>query len=79
MRERWAYLGVAVLGTALTWVANVFEIIALASRAFAFYYSLQCAVATLFAWSAGRRLKSGSFAALALLGILIVIFGRSVE
>ena len=30
---------------ALTWSANTLEIVALASRAFAFYYLLQCLVA----------------------------------
>ena len=30
---------------ALTWSATTFEILALASRAFAFYYMLQCLVA----------------------------------
>jgi hypothetical protein len=77
--EGWAYAGVAVIGIAITWMANVFEIIALASRVFAFYYVLQCAVATVFAWSSGRRVKATCFATLGALGVVIVLFGRSVE
>lgn len=77
--EGWAYAGVAVVGIAITWMANVFEIIAMASRAFAFYYFLQCAVAMVFAWSARHRAKAACFAALAALGLAIVLFGRPVE
>ena len=79
IRESWAYVGVAIIGIAITWVADIFEIIALASRAFAIYYFLQCAVAVVFAWSEGRRFKAGGFAALFALGVLIVLFGRVVE
>lgn len=77
--EGWAYAGVALVGIAITWMANVFQIIALASRAFAAYYVVQCAVASVFAWSAGRRVKAACFATLGALGIVIVLFGRSVE
>jgi hypothetical protein len=79
IRERWAYVGVAVIGIAITWMAHIFEIIALASRAFAIYYFLQCAVAMVFAWSQGRRLMAAGFAALFALGVLVVLFGRAVE
>ena len=77
--ESWAYAGVAVIGIALTWMADIFQIIALASRAFGFYYFLQSAVAALFAWSAGRCIKAVCFAALGALGMMIVLFGRSIE
>ena len=42
---RWGYLFVGVTAMALAWSGSTFEIIALASRAFAFYYLLQCLVA----------------------------------
>ena len=42
---RWGYLLVGVAAMALAWSGSTFEIIALASRAFAFYYLLQCLVA----------------------------------
>jgi hypothetical protein len=42
---RWGYLLVGVTAMALAWSGSTFEIIAIASRAFAFYYLLQCVVA----------------------------------
>ena len=39
------YLVVGVGAVILTWSANTYEVLALASRAFAFYYFLQCLVA----------------------------------
>ncbi|VAW83989.1 hypothetical protein MNBD_GAMMA18-2435 [hydrothermal vent metagenome] len=43
--RRWGYLLVGVTAMLLAWTSSTFEIIALASRAFAFYYLLQCVVA----------------------------------
>jgi len=45
IRTRWGYLLVGAAAMALAWSGSTFEIIALASRAFAFYYLLQCLVA----------------------------------
>jgi len=45
IKLRWGYLLVGVAAMALAWSGSTFEIIALASRAFAFYYLLQCLVA----------------------------------
>ena len=42
---RWGYFLVGASAMALSWSGSTFEIIALASRAFAFYYLLQCVVA----------------------------------
>jgi len=42
---RWGYLLVGTTAMALSWSGSTFEIIVLASRAFAFYYLLQCLVA----------------------------------
>lgn len=42
---RWGYLLVGGTAMSLAWSGSTFEIIALASRAFAFYYLLQCVVA----------------------------------
>ncbi len=65
-------------GVALTWAADVFQIIALASRAFAAYYALQCAVA---ARVAGRRrpLPALAFAVLALACLGAAVFGIPAE
>ena len=42
---RSSYLLLVAAGVMLVWTANVFEIVALASRAFAVYYLLQCVLA----------------------------------
>lgn len=77
---RLAYAGVAAIGIAMTWTFNVFEIISHASRAFALYYMLQALVAAV---TAGRYSKSvprvAGFGALAILGAMILAFGRPVE
>ncbi|MEK9711321.1 MAG: hypothetical protein VW258_02035 [Thalassolituus sp.] len=43
--ERQGYIAVVVVGLILTWMADVFTIIAIASRAFALYYAVQCYIA----------------------------------
>lgn len=43
--SRWGYLVVGLAAMVLAWSGSTFTIIALASRAFAFYYLMQCIVA----------------------------------
>lgn len=77
---RMAYALLTVIGLILTWSANVFEIISFASRAFAFYYALQAAIAAMTAWrQPDQKKKALFFASLAMLGILIVLFGKAIE
>lgn len=77
---RQAYLALTVIGVALTWSADIFEIIAYASRAFAFYYMLQSAIAAIAAWRLpGGGIKAFLFATMAVLGAAIVLFGQAVE
>ncbi len=66
-----SYLLIASFALLLTWSANTFEILALASRAFAAYYGLQCLVA----WRAteSRQMKAASLI-LAAIMLYIVIF-----
>lgn len=77
-RQGYALLVLAGLG--LTWSANVFQIISYASRAFAAYYALQAAVASV---TASRRRSTRwrvmPYAALAALGAVIAVFGAPVE
>ena len=47
------YLLISAVAIVLVWSASIFEIITIASRAFAAYYLLQCLVAVMV--SAGRR------------------------
>ena len=76
---RYAYLLILVVTVALTWETNVNEIIAYASRAFALYYVLQCAVAFVVAWQkkdlSGRSLKLATYAFLAVMCSLVFILG----
>ncbi|MEJ2409780.1 MAG: hypothetical protein P8Y58_13545 [Novosphingobium sp.] len=77
------YLGLVAIGLALTWLADVFEIVSYASRAFAFYYALQSALAAIRAWVGGapkRRLRRcAGFSLLAVLGLAAALFGAPVE
>ena len=61
---------------------DLFEIISYASRAFAAYYAVQSLIAAATAWHAdkrGHKLLAAGFLLLAILGAVIVIFGRPVE
>ena len=76
---RYAYLLILAVTIALTWETNVNQIIAYASRAFALYYALQCAVAFTVAWQKkdlGRRpLHLALFATLVLMCALVFTLG----
>jgi hypothetical protein len=77
---RQAYGILVAVGLLLTWTADVFQIIAYASRAFAFYYALQSAIAGASALqSGGHRRRAAGFFLLAALGALIVVFGTPLE
>ncbi|KEJ96987.1 hypothetical protein SAMN05444149_104134 [Pseudosulfitobacter pseudonitzschiae] len=77
---RKGYAILVAIGLVLTWAASVFEIISYASRAFALYYAIQSAIAAIGAWqNADGRPRAVGFAALAVLGIAIAIFGVSAE
>ncbi len=62
---------IAIGTVAIVWVTTTFEIVALASRAFAFYYCLQCIVA--MAATSKQTAKLG-FGLLAVAMVLIAIF-----
>jgi hypothetical protein len=76
---RMGYVLLATIGIALTWSADLFEIISYASRAFALYYGLQALIAALGAYAAGRPVPSAGFAALSVAGFWIALFATSVE
>lgn len=78
---RWGYLMTAVIAIAITWAANIFEIIVFASKAFVIYYALQ---ATTAAYMARRRHKLFSwgvviYALVAILAFAIVLLGAPAE
>ncbi len=77
-----SYPIIAALAIALVWTCNLFEVVAFASRAFAFYYLLQALLAARLAHNigGGRRLwRMSAYLALALLMLLIVLFAVPVK
>ena len=78
--ERQTYLLLVVVGLLLTWAADIFAIISYASRAFALYYALQCAVAALNSVHGGHVLRDRLFfGGMALLGLAMALTGTAVE
>jgi len=70
VNQRLGYLFVGAIAIALAWSGSTFAIITLASRAFAFYYLLQCIVGFTVCESHCERARL-TFVALALLFVLI--------
>lgn len=71
-----AYLLIGVVSCIIIWATDVVSIVALASRAFAVFYALQCLVASLCAHHHRKdRAKVYYFGALALVCTLVAIFG----
>jgi len=68
------YALVAVTAIILVWSATIFEIITIASRAFAFYYLLQCVVALIASRGRGHFVRRIGFVAIAGLLLLVVVF-----
>jgi hypothetical protein len=77
--SRSAYVGLAVLALALTWAANIYEIISYASRAFALYYALQCLQAMRFGLAARSWPRAIGYGLLALLMLAATVFGIPAE
>jgi len=53
------YLLIGICGVTLTWTADIYSIIALASRAFAAYYAIQCSIAVVFSARSNKRHRLG--------------------
>jgi len=80
MHSRHAYAVLVAAGLLLTWAADLFQIISYASRAFALYYGVQAAIAATTAANMPRlRNAQWLYAGLAVLGLVIAIFGRAIE
>ena len=72
------YALTAAAAIAITWIANIYEIIAYASKAFVLYYGLQSIVALVTMSHTGgwrQALKSGLFGFAVLVSIAVLIFG----
>ncbi len=80
MSPRHGYILLTVVGLALTWFSQIFEIINFASRAFALYYGFQALLAAQRAYRFGdSRHKIVGFSALAFFGLAIAILGDAVQ
>jgi hypothetical protein len=82
INHRYVYLAVMVLAIALLWTSHIFSIIAYASRAFAAYYAIQCAMAALHSALAGPGksiARAVLFSMLSMIMVLTAIFGIPAE
>ncbi|MCG8463935.1 MAG: hypothetical protein MI750_03650 [Xanthomonadales bacterium] len=80
-RERYRYLVFTAAAVVLVWLSDVFELISLASRAFALYYLVQCLLAlrVMQAREQQRSLAYWATVALALVMGFVVLFALPVE
>ena len=83
IRERLAYPLLIAFSIALIWLFDIFQVIAIASRTFAFYYMMQTIIAFVVAGKTltGRKrlVQQVWFAALSVVLALIVIFALPAE
>ena len=71
LKEKWGYILIGSGAIILTWEASTFQLVSLASRAFAFYYMLQCIVA----FSVNKsKLQKAAIISVAIILAFITIF-----
>ncbi len=83
INSKYSYLIITGVAIALVWFADIFQIISIASRSFAFYYLLQ----SISAWLAAGKCYSGKrcfaerirFSVIILALVFVVIFGIGAE
>lgn len=76
------YFATACVAVLITWIANIFEIIVYASKAFVIYYGIQSITALLVAVRQDlpkKKIEISIFAGGALLALLVLLFGMPVE
>jgi len=71
---KFSYMVAIAAALAITWTANIYEIIVYASRAFVLYYALQSLQALLRAARTGRFVRAGFFGAGLVLAVAILLF-----
>jgi hypothetical protein len=75
---KYDYVVVSAVSIVLTWMTDVYQIISVASRAFALYYVLQCAVAVLVARRSSVAfpvLRQAAYGALGAVCLAVALFG----
>ncbi len=76
---RHAYVLTAVIAALVTWETDIYALITLASRCFAFYYALQCLVAAISAYQLKQTKQAAGFLLLSAVCSIVVVFGAPVE
>ncbi len=77
---RMAYLILVLIGLGLTWFSHIFQIISFASKAFAYYYALQCGIASVGAFREAKApVRGTAFALFGILALAVLFFGQPVE
>jgi hypothetical protein len=71
---RFGNLATAAVALAITWLANIYQIIAFASQAFVLYYALQSLQAARSCVAQGKHGRAVLFGAAALLAVAICVF-----
>ncbi|MEM7602366.1 MAG: hypothetical protein AAF357_13235, partial [Verrucomicrobiota bacterium] len=77
--ERISYGIIFIVTVTLTWLVDVHAVIALASRAFALFYALQCMVAAQIAFRRSSISLTIAFFVLAAICLSVFIFGLPAE
>jgi chromate transport protein ChrA len=72
-------LATALVAIGITWVTNIYEIIAYASKAFVLYYALQSATAAYLAWRQRRMGRMMLYWLAVLLAVVIFVFAIPAE
>lgn len=70
-----AYIVIGAVAVMVIWMTDVVSIVALASRAFALFYALQCTVATMVAREKDQKNKTLWYSVLALFSFAIAVLG----
>lgn len=73
------HLLTATVAIAITWVADIYQIIAYASKAFLAYYALQSLQAALSAWRLQQRGRAAVFACGSVIALIAVLFALPAE
>jgi hypothetical protein len=79
---RIGYALTTAVAIAITWTANIYEIIVFASKAFVVYYALQCSLAAFVAVRPGEGrspVKAATFACGTMLSLMVLVFGVPAE
>mgnify|MGYP000684041348 CR=1 FL=1 len=79
LKSKHGYIVVTIFGVILISFADIFEIISLASRAFAFYYFLQSLISIIAALKLNKTIKTVLYSFLSILLLAVTIFASPAD